>query len=44
MKIDNGKEQAKQTKLQNVQFQEKRSIRKWSGTKICVQGGKQIKK
>lgn len=38
------KEQAEQDKLQNVNFDEKKSTRKWNGTKSCVQGDKQIKK
>ena len=39
----NEKEQAKQGKLQNTQFAEKRSTRKCDGAESCAQGDKQIK-
>ena len=42
MKIYNEKEQAEQGKLQNVNFEEKKSTRKWNGAKSCVQGDKGI--
>ena len=44
MKIYNEKEQAEQGKLQNVNFEEKKSTRKWNGAKSCVRGDKLIKK
>ena len=44
MKIHNEEEPAEQVKIQNVQFEEKRSTRKWNGAKSCVQGDKRIKK
>ena len=43
-KIYNEKEQTEQDKLQNVNFEEKKSTRKWNGAKSCVQGNKWTKK
>ena len=40
----NEKQQAEQGKLQNVNFEEKKSTRKWNGAKFCVQGDQWIKK
>ena len=37
------KEQAKQRKIQNVQFKELKGTRKWKGAKSCAQGNKQMK-
>ena len=44
MKIYNEKGRAEQGKLQSENFQEKKSIRKWNGGKVSVQGDKWIKK
>lgn len=38
MQIHNGKEQAEQAEIQNVQFEEKRGTRKCHGTKSSAQG------
>ena len=38
----NEEEQTKQGKIENVQFEVKRSTRKWDGAKSFVQGEKQI--
>lgn len=43
IQIYNGKEQTEKEKTQNVQFEEKRGTRNWSGAKSCTQGNKQIK-
>ena len=44
IKIYSEKEQTEQGKSQNVNFEEKRSSKKWNGAKSCVPGDKQIKK
>lgn len=37
-------EQLRQGKIQNVQFEEKKSTRKWNEAMSCAQGEKQLKK
>ena len=44
MKIYNEKEQAEQGKLQNVNFEEKKSTKKWNRDKFWVQGDTWMKK
>ena len=42
MQIHNGKEQAEQAEIRNVQFEEKRSTRKCNGAKSRAQGKKML--